>query len=72
MQDGDYFRCKVTEKLLEVLNTDKNKDVRKAVLSSLQLLLAGTEEPMASQYTMPDVLARTVDEADEVRLLLLG
>ena len=66
-QDGDYEACPVTAALLEALECDKSREVRKAVLASLPLLVAGAEPPQASVATVPHVLARTLDEADEVR-----
>ena len=62
---GDFDACEVVNALVATLNTDKSKEVRKAVLSVL---------PMCG-FTLPYVMARTRDESDEVRrvaLLLLA
>ncbi len=66
-QDGDYDSCPVTEALLDLLDNEKSKEVRKAVVASLPVMAAGPEGPMASACTLPHILARTLDEADEVR-----
>ncbi|MEO2194322.1 MAG: hypothetical protein ABGY24_17955 [bacterium] len=64
-ETDDFDSCKVVSALVTTLNTDKSKEVRKAVLSVL---------PMCG-FTLPYVIARTRDESDEVRrvaLLLLA
>lgn len=66
LQDGDYHNCPVTQALLDLLASDKNKDVRKAALASLPLVNGVEDEAKASQFTIPHVLARTLDDAEEV------
>ena len=64
-ETGDFDACEVVDALINTLNTDKSREVRKAVLSVL---------PMCG-FTLPYVMARTRDEADDVRrvaLLLLS
>ena len=55
--DGDFTDCPVTVALLELLASDKSKDVRKAVLASLP----------AAPCTQKPLLDRTKDESDDVR-----
>lgn len=59
---GDYSGCGVASSLLEALDTDKHKDVRKAALCSLAL----------SSHTLPAVIARTRDTVEEVRRAAFG
>ena len=56
-ESGDFEQCEVVACLLEVLRTDKSKEVRKAVISVLPL----------TAFTLPSVIVRTRDEADDVR-----
>lgn len=55
--DGDFSDCPVTVALLELLTSEKSKDVRKAVLASLP----------AAPCTQKPLLDRTKDESDDVR-----
>jgi len=57
---GDFSDCPVTAALLDLLSSEKTKDVRRAVLASLP----------ASLHTKPQFLDRTRDEADEVRRIM--
>ena len=57
---GDFSDCPVTGALLDLLSSEKTKDVRRAVLASLP----------ASLHTKPQFLDRTRDEADEVRRIM--
>ena len=56
-ESGDFEQCEVVACLLEVLRTDKSKEVRKSVISVLPL----------TAFTLPSVILRTRDEADDVR-----
>lgn len=58
----------MTGKLLDVLVNEKSKEVRKALLASLPLLAPGGDDsaPRVSAVTVPALLERTLDEADEV------
>lgn len=56
-EDGDFDDCEVVSNLLEVLNNDRSKEVRKAVISVLPV----------TKYTMPYLVTRTRDESDDVR-----
>eukprot|EP00887_Chlorella_sp_A99_P006352 scaffold3.g6352.t1 len=56
-EDGQFADCPVVATMLELLETEKNKDVRKAVMATLPACAA----------TKPVFLERTRDEADEVR-----
>lgn len=55
--DGDFTECPVTSALVDLLASDKSKDVRKAVLASLP----------AAPCTQPTLMERTRDESDDVR-----
>jgi len=55
--DGDFRDCPVTVAFLELLASEKSKDVRKAVLASLP----------AAPCTQAPILDRTKDESDDVR-----
>ncbi|CAL8469060.1 g8601 [Coccomyxa elongata] len=54
---GDFGEDQVTASYLKLLSTEKNKDVRKAVLHSLS----------AARCSLPEILNRTRDISDEVR-----
>jgi condensin complex subunit 3 len=58
--DGMFSSCAVTEALAALLDSEKNKEVRKAVLASL---------PAHCSTTREQLVRRTRDEADEVRRL---
>jgi condensin complex subunit 3 len=55
--DGDFRDCPVTVAFLELLASEKSKDVRKAVLASLP----------AAPCTQAPIMDRTKDESDDVR-----
>lgn len=57
---GDFSECPITTALLDILSSDKSKEVRKSVLASLP----------ASMHTLPNFMERTLDEADEVRKIM--
>jgi condensin complex subunit 3 len=54
---GDYAECAVTAALLSLLECDKSKDVRKAVVSSVAV----------SHATLPALVERTRDLSQDVR-----
>jgi len=55
--DGDFSDCPVTTALIELLSSDKSKDVRNAVLASLP----------SGPSTQDQLIVRTRDESDDVR-----
>ena len=61
LQDGgetqDFSQDDITQAFVELLGSEKNKEVRKAILGSLAI----------SDYTIPCVVERTRDVAEDVR-----
>ncbi len=61
LQDGgdaqDFSQDDITQAFVELLGSEKNKEVRKAILGSLAI----------SDYTIPCVVERTRDVSEEVR-----
>ena len=55
-EDGDFAGCPVLEAMVELLGSEKSKEVRKAVLATLP----------AAATTKQHFIDRTRDEADEV------
>ena len=55
--EGDFSRDEITLSLQSVLATERNKDVRKAVLASLAVC----------DHTLEGIVSRTADVNDDVR-----
>ena len=56
-ETGDFSEDTITQSLRSLLATERNKDVRKAVLASLAVC----------DHTLPEIVARTADVSDDVR-----